>query len=107
MQCPMCADFCAPSIQLILQHIGRVHAHQANFRLTCGVDDCQSVYTNFRRFREHLKKKHNLPSQRSSQTPRSCEDEDTEANGEPDTDVNQPPCGMWLCTLHVYVYMYV
>ncbi len=67
MQCPLCHDFSAPTLQLLLQHIGRVHSNSANFRLTCGVNQCQCVYTNFRRYKEHLKKKHGLPHQTCQQ----------------------------------------
>lgn len=60
-------------MQLLIQHIRRVHAHSANFRLTCGVNGCQCVYTNFRRFREHLKKKHGLPQPQASDRVRTEE----------------------------------
>ncbi len=61
MDCPMCTDYSVPSFNLLLNHIGLVHANNYGFKITCGVDFCEATYTSFRRFKEHLKKKHNLP----------------------------------------------
>ena len=58
----MCSDYSVPSLKLLLQHINLVHANNAGFKITCGVDLCEATYANFRRFKEHLKKKHNLPN---------------------------------------------
>lgn len=60
MQCPLCADFSAPSLQLLLRHIGQVHANCESFKITCGVDHCKSTFKSFKRFRAHLKNKHKL-----------------------------------------------
>lgn len=60
MQCPLCADFSAPSLQLLLRHIGQVHANCEGFKLTCGIDHCKSTFRSFKRFRAHLKSIHQL-----------------------------------------------
>ena len=57
-QCPLCTDFAAPSLELLLHHIGRVHADSPDFHLTCGIDGCETSFTNYHAFRRHLRKKH-------------------------------------------------
>jgi len=37
-----------------VQHIQLFHAHQANFRVTCGINGCQRTYTNFGTFSQHV-----------------------------------------------------
>ena len=32
-------------INAVLSHIGSVHAHQANFRVVCGIQECPRTYT--------------------------------------------------------------
>lgn len=56
--CPFCSDFFAPTISFLLTHIGRAHANSSNFQITCGVEQCEATYKSFRRFKEHLKRKH-------------------------------------------------
>ena len=60
MQCPLCTDFSAPTLQLLLRHIGRVHGHCEGFQITCGVESCQTTFTNFRCFKAHLQRDHRL-----------------------------------------------
>ncbi len=60
MQCPLCADFSAPSLQLLLRHIGSVHASREGFKITCGVELCRTTFRSFKRFKAHLKSKHKL-----------------------------------------------
>ena len=64
MNCPLC-DCVAPSLPLLLRHIGRVHASSDGFSMQCGVDGCKRTYKNFRKFKEHLKSAHKeyLPRQ--------------------------------------------
>lgn len=57
-QCPLCVDFTTPTFQLLIQHIGQVHSKSSDFHLTCGVNDCQTTFTNFAAFKRHLRKKH-------------------------------------------------
>lgn len=42
----------------LVQHIGLIHAHEANFTITCGLDDCQSTFTKHESFRRHVYRKH-------------------------------------------------
>lgn len=42
----------------LIQHIGLIHAHEANFNITCGLDDCQSTFTKYESFRRHAYRKH-------------------------------------------------
>ena len=57
-QCHLCEDFSTPTFQLLIQHVGQVHSKSSDFHLTCGVDNCQTTYTNFAAFKRHLRKKH-------------------------------------------------
>ena len=57
-QCPLHEDFFTPTFQLLIQHIGQVHSKSSDFHLTCGVDNCQTTYTNFAAFKRYLRKKH-------------------------------------------------
>ena len=36
------------------QHIRLFHAHQPDFKVTCGISGCQRTYTNFGTFRNHV-----------------------------------------------------
>ena len=56
--CSMCHQYTSSSIHAVLRHIGSVHAHQANFRVVCGIQECPRTYTNYYSFRKHLRRKH-------------------------------------------------
>ena len=56
-RCPMCPRRVFTLVKLI-QHIGLVHAHQPDFRITCGVSDCQSSFNKFHSYRQHVYRKH-------------------------------------------------
>lgn len=89
MQCPLCSDFSAPTIQIILKHIGRVHANCAGFQITCGVDACEKSFKNFRRFKDHLKKVHHFQPQLDLESTHSNEtnEQETVGDGDDDTDM--------------------
>ena len=57
-QCPLCADFTTLTLKSLTVHIHRVHSNQPRFRISCGVNGCQATYTNFRCFKDHLRRKH-------------------------------------------------
>ena len=58
-RCHLCSgDFFAPSLKLLLFHIGRVHSNSPDFNLTCGIDNCQVTFTNFHAYKRHVRKKH-------------------------------------------------
>ncbi len=42
----------------LIQHIELIHAHEANFTITCGLNDCQSTFTKYESFRRHVYRKH-------------------------------------------------
>lgn len=55
--CPKCSRRTFTIIKLI-QHIGLIHAHEANFSITCGLNDCQRSFTKYESFRCHVYRKH-------------------------------------------------
>lgn len=73
--CPMCADFWAPSFQLLQVHLFRVHA--ANFDLNC----CDRRFKSAPAYRKHIQRYHRNAtlSSSSSRSPAldSIEDENT------------------------------
>ena len=56
--CPLCPQqFTAHlhfNLTTWLKHIQLFHAHQAGFRIACGIHACQRTYTNFGTFRNHV-----------------------------------------------------
>lgn len=42
----------------LIQHIGLIHAHEANFTITCGLNDCKSTFTKYESFRRHVYRRH-------------------------------------------------
>ena len=56
--CSLCYRFTATDMSAVLRHIGVTHAHQANFRVVCGIQGCPRTYTNYHSFRKHLRRKH-------------------------------------------------
>ena len=56
--CPLCDSFAAPSLKRVVRHIGIVHAHEAGFHVTCGVDGCTKTYRKFVSYKKHMYVKH-------------------------------------------------
>lgn len=56
--CSLCYHFSATGMSAVLRHIGVTHAHQANFKVVCGIHGCPRTYTNYHSFRKHLRRKH-------------------------------------------------
>ena len=56
--CPFCETFAAPHLKGVIRHIGLVHSHEANFRITCGIDGCTRTYRIFDSYRKHVYVKH-------------------------------------------------
>lgn len=54
LDCPLCAEFHAPTIQLMIPHIRLVHSNQPGFRVTCGLDGCQRTFQNMKTYTNHL-----------------------------------------------------
>ena len=60
LSCPLCSltSHSKLTITTFLKHIKLFHAHQAGFKLTCGIHGCQRTYTNFRTFENHVSAMH-------------------------------------------------
>ena len=56
--CPVCGSCRLPTLQLMLQHISRIHASSPSFSVTCGLDGCLRTYTNNGSYQKHIKKMH-------------------------------------------------
>ena len=88
--CPLCAEFHAPTIQLLLPHIRLVHSTQAGFCITCGLHGCQRTFRNMKTFTNHIYQFHmisrtfTMPSQLLPNTKgdyeRESSDEDEDMN---------------------------
>ena len=57
--CPSCHHFAATRLLRVLTHIRQVHAFEADFHVTCGIDGCPKTYDNFHSYRKHLYNQHN------------------------------------------------
>jgi hypothetical protein len=79
--CSICYHFAASDMTAVLRHIGSIHAHQAGFRVVCGIGGCPRSYRNYGSFRKHLYRKHSEPPD----TPAS-----TDANFTPDVSSEFP-----------------
>lgn len=60
LQCSLCSHTSHLQLDLtaFLKHIKLFHAHQAAFKLTCGIDGCLRTFTNFRTFQNHVSDMH-------------------------------------------------
>ena len=94
LSCPLCSltSHLELNITNFLKHIKLFHAHQAGFKLTCGIHGCQRTFINFRTFKNHVSAMH-----RSTHDPSSteavidtCNNEDTEFSSLPEcADFNE------------------
>jgi len=48
----------ARNLKGVVCHIGSVHAHGANFHVTCGLQGCPRTYTNFHSYKKHMYSRH-------------------------------------------------
>ena len=53
---PMCSDFCAPALNLLMGHI--VHSHSPNFNFTCGISGCMVTFRSYFALKKHLQRNH-------------------------------------------------
>lgn len=59
--CPLCAgSFSTASV--FLTHIRLVHASDASFHMSCGLQGCQRTFSNFYTYRNHVYSFHDLSS---------------------------------------------
>ena len=57
--CPLCGAFCS-SISVYLSHLRLIHAHEAGFRVPCGIQGCYRTFQNFYTYRNHVYSMHDL-----------------------------------------------
>lgn len=57
-QCPMCPEFSAPTLKLLLGHICRVHSHSPQFSFTCGLQGCLTTFRSYVSLKKHINRKH-------------------------------------------------
>lgn len=55
--CSVCPFF-ATKMLTVVTHVGIAHAHDPNFRVQCGIEQCQCRFTNYGSYRKHLRRKH-------------------------------------------------
>lgn len=58
----------------LIHHVGLVHAHEADFTICCGLDDCQCTFTKYESFRRHIYRKH----KKWTETPQESNEEEAE-----------------------------
>ena len=56
--CSHCHQFSALKMSSVLRHIGRVHSHDPDFRMVCGINDCPRTFRGYYSFRKHLHRSH-------------------------------------------------
>ena len=54
---PLCYSFAARILNGVLRHIRAVHAHEANFHVTCGIQGCPRSYSNYYSYKKHMYQK--------------------------------------------------
>ena len=92
--CPLCAEFRAPTVQLLLPHIRLVHSTQAGFCITCGLHGCQRTFRNMKIFTNHIYQFHmisrtfTMPSQLLLNTEGEDERESTDEDEDTNLDDN-------------------
>lgn len=57
-QCTRCKEFASKNYLSVLRHIGLVHAFEADFEITCGLDDCFRTFKKYRSYRKHILRHH-------------------------------------------------
>jgi len=65
LTCPLCsvASHLKFSLSDYIKHIKIFHAHNPSFKITCGINGCQRMFTNFGTFTNHMYDKHSAKSQ--------------------------------------------
>ena len=81
--CPLCSSFASKNPKGIVRHIGRVHSHDANFHICCGLDGCHRTYTKFVSYKKHMYQ-HHFKSRNSGAL--LADDNDDDKNYEDDDD---------------------
>ena len=90
--CPLCPHERTAHLHFdltdFLKHMKLFHAHQAGFRVTCGISGCQRSFSNFRTFQNHVSAMHRYQQDPSNVTPGldRCPGEDTMDDGSGESD---------------------
>lgn len=71
--CPLCGAFCS-SISVYLSHLRLIHAHEAGFQVSCGLQGCARTFRNFYTYRNHLYSMHDLDALASTTTNETTDD---------------------------------
>ena len=91
LTCPICKEFYAPTIQLLLPHIRFVHSLQPGFFMPCNIDGCQRTFRNFKTFTNHPYKFHMISHTASANT--EMQDNNVESEDEHmDTELESTNC---------------
>lgn len=64
------------TLRKLLQHVGLIHNHEANFSITCGLNGCVSSFKKYESFRRHVYRKHQEEVLPQRHTDVSSDDED-------------------------------
>ena len=57
--CPLCTA-CFASVSIFLSHLRLIHASEAGFQISCGLQGCQRTFNNFHTYRNHVYSMHDL-----------------------------------------------
>lgn len=57
--CPLCMA-CFGSVSIFLSHLRLIHASEAGFQISCGLQGCQRTFNNFYTYRNHVYSMHDL-----------------------------------------------
>ena len=57
--CSLCTA-CFGSVSIFLSHLRLIHASEAGFQVSCGLQGCQRTFTNFYTYRNHVYSMHDL-----------------------------------------------
>lgn len=94
-RCPLCHSFAARILKGVLRHIGAVHAHEANFHVTCGIQGCPRSYSNYHSYKKHMYKKHREVLEVTATVSSASEVQVFEP-----TETDEYPCGSSDTTTH-------
>lgn len=57
-KCGLCVGFAALVLSQMLSHIRQVHSGDKDFKITCGILNCEKSYTKYGSFYRHVKNQH-------------------------------------------------
>lgn len=84
--CERCPYY-ASSYASVVNHIGKVHSQEPNFKVVCGIEGCPNVYGSYKSYRQHLNRKHS-EFIKTAEVYKPCSGSDNVAS---DTGVDEGP----------------